>query len=81
MLNADFSRMCGREHAWLLNAVLSSHEPCYAIRARNLYGVEHVQLRPGGDQFPLLGLETEQVSFLGERCFEGTSPSSRYIFL
>ena len=59
----------------LRNGVHSSHNSSYAIRARNLYGVEHVQLRPGRGQFPLLGFEAERVSFLDEWRFEETSLS------
>lgn len=50
----------------LRNGVHSSHNSSYAIRARNLYGVELVQLRPGGGQFPFLGFEAERLFFLDE---------------
>ena len=34
MLTGEFSKIRGCEHAWLHNAVQSSHKPSYAIRAR-----------------------------------------------
>ena len=34
MLTGEFSKIRGCEHAWLHNAVHSSHKPSYAIRAR-----------------------------------------------
>lgn len=34
MLTVEFSKIRGCEHAWLHNAVHSSHKPSYAIRAR-----------------------------------------------
>ncbi len=38
-----------------------------------LYGVEHVQLRPGGGQFPLMGIETKRVALLDEWRFVDSS--------
>ena len=35
-----------------------------------LYGEEHVQLRPAGGQFPLLGLNTKKVALLDEWRFD-----------
>ena len=57
----------------LRNGVHSSHKSSYAIRVRNLYGVELVQLRLGGGQFPFLVFEAERLSFLDEWRFEETS--------
>ena len=66
MLTVNSSRIRGCEHPVLRNGVHSSHNSSYAIRARNLYGVELVQLRPGGGQFPFLGFEAERLFFLDE---------------
>ena len=39
----------------------------------SVYGVEHVQLRPSGGQFPLMGLEGKRVALLDEWRFEESS--------
>ena len=48
----------------LRNGVHSSRKSSYATRAGNLYGVELVQLLPGGGQLPFPGFEAERLSFL-----------------
>ena len=57
----------------LRNGVHSSHKSSYATRAGNLYGVELVQLPPGGGQLPFPGFEAERLSFLDEWRSEETS--------
>ena len=64
MLTVKLSRNRGCEHAVLRNGVHSSHTSSYATRAGNLYGVELVQLLPGGGQLPFPGFEAERLSFL-----------------
>ena len=75
MLTVHLSRNRGCEHAVLRNGVHSSHKSSYATCAGNLYGVELVQLPPGGGQLPF-----PAAVFLGRGGLRSQLCPSRYSF-